>query len=109
MYALTLRCKSVITKQYNMNYLYEENEVPYGILSQFGLTQEMVEDLPVGVLANIYNGRKSPVLPVTIQTEDGESIQIRTRFALVRNNKDEVDLLFYPVLDEEDLKRFNEE
>ena len=92
-----------------MNYLYEENEVPYGILSQFGLTQEMVEDLPVDVLADIYNGRKSPVLPVTVQTEDGESIQSRTRFALVRNDKDEVDLLFYPVLDEEDLKRFSEE
>ena len=36
-----------------MNYLYEESEVPYGILSQFGLTQEMVEDLPVDVLADI--------------------------------------------------------
>ena len=92
-----------------MNYLYEESEVPYGTLSQFGLTQEMVEDLPVDVLADIYNGRKSPVLHVIIQTEDGETIQSRTRFALVRNDKDEVDLLFYPVLDEEDLKRFSEE
>lgn len=92
-----------------MNYLYEESEVPYGTLSQFGLTQEMVEDLPVDVLADIYNGRKSPVLPVTVQTEDGETIQSRTRFALVRNDKEEVDLLFYPVLDEEDLKRFSEE
>lgn len=92
-----------------MNYLYEESEVPYGTLSQFGLTQEMVEDLPVDVLADIYNGRKSPVLPVTIKTEDGDTIRSRTRFALVRNDKDEVDLLFYPVHDEEDLKRFSEE
>lgn len=84
-----------------MNYLYEESEMPYGTLSQFGLTQEMVDDLPTDVLADIYNGRKSPVLPVTIQTEDGETVEGRTRFALVRNDRDEVDLLFYPVLDED--------
>ena len=29
-----------------MNYKFSENEVPFGILQRYGLTQEMVEDLP---------------------------------------------------------------
>ncbi len=49
-----------------MNYNFDENEMPYGILERFGLTQAMIDDLPTDVLQNIYNGRKSPVLPVHI-------------------------------------------
>lgn len=92
-----------------MNYLYEESEMPYGILSQYGLTQQMVDDLPMDVLADIYNGRKSPVLPVRYMAEEGEPVEGRTRFALVRNDRDEVDVLFYPVLDEEDVRRLDEQ
>ena len=92
-----------------MNYLYEESEMPYGILSQYGLTQQMVDDLPTDVLADIYNGRKSPVLPVRYMAEEGASVEGRTRFALVRNDRDEVDVLFYPVLDEEDVTRLDEQ
>jgi hypothetical protein len=39
---------------------FEESEIPYGTLERFGLTQDMVEDLPVDVLQNIHNGRRSP-------------------------------------------------
>jgi hypothetical protein len=42
-----------------MNYNFDENEMPYGILERFGLTQTMIDDLPTDVLQNIYNGRKS--------------------------------------------------
>ena len=54
-----------------MNYSFEENEMPYDILERFGLTQTMIEDLPTDVLQNIYNGKKSPVLPVHITADDG--------------------------------------
>ena len=57
-----------------MNYNFDENEMPYGILERFGLTQAMIDDLPTDVLQNIYNGRKSPVLPVHITAVDGEEI-----------------------------------
>ena len=46
-----------------------ESEIPYGTLERFGLTQEMIEDLPVDVLQNICNGRRSPVLPIVITAE----------------------------------------
>lgn len=33
-----------------MIYNFDENEMPYGILERFGLTQEMIEDLPTDIL-----------------------------------------------------------
>lgn len=91
-----------------MNYNFDENEMPYDILERFGLTQAMIDDLPTDVLQNIHNGRKSPVLPVHITADDGEEVKARTRFSLVRTVKGGVDVLFYPQLDEFGLKLFNE-
>ena len=53
-----------------MNYNFDEKEMPYGTLERFGLTQEMIEDLPTDILQNIFNGRLSPVLPVHITADD---------------------------------------
>ena len=92
-----------------MNYNFDENEMPYGILERFGLTQEMIEDLPTDVLQNILNGRHSPVLPVHITADDSEEVKARTRFCLVRTSEGNVDVLFFPKLDEYDLKVFNEQ
>lgn len=57
-----------------MNYNFDENEMPYGILERSD-SQTMIDDLPTDVLQNIYNGRKSPVLPVHITADDGEGSQ----------------------------------
>lgn len=95
--------------QTNMNYNFAENEMPYSTLERFGLTQEMIDDLPTDVLQNIYNGHRSPVLPVHITAEDGEEVKARTRFGLIRTPEGGVDVLFYPQLDEYDLKLFNEQ
>lgn len=45
---------------------FEESEVPYQTLAKFGLTHEMIEDLPINALDDISNGRPSPVLPVRV-------------------------------------------
>ena len=68
---------------------FQESEIPY--------------------LQNICNGRRSPVLPITVTTEDGETEAARTRFSLVRTQNGGVDVLFYPKLDEYDLKIFNDQ
>ena len=47
--------------------LFEESEVPYQTLAKFGLTHEMIEDLPMHALEDINNGRPSPVLPVSME------------------------------------------
>ena len=40
---------------------FEFEEIPFSTLARFGLTQEMIEDLPMHVLDDIYNeiGRAS--------------------------------------------------
>lgn len=85
-----------------------ENEVPYGTLERFGLTQSMIEDLPVWALEDIGQGRRSPVLPIKVTNDEGETISSRTRFALVRMD-DKVDVMFFPVLERSPLEQFGKE
>ena len=47
---------------------FEFEELPYDTLLQFGLTQEMIEDLPMQTLEAISHGRHSPVLPMSSLT-----------------------------------------
>ena len=91
-----------------MKYQFEEKEMPYETLGQFGLTPEMIEDLPVDILEELYEGRPSPVLPVKVTLDNGEEVTSRTRFSLIRRQDGQADILFYPVLDELDLKLFSE-
>ena len=86
-----------------------ENEFPYGTLQQFGLTQEMIEDLPTRVLNDLYDGRRSPLLPIQVEDENQEVVCSRARFSLVRKDSGDVDVLFYPELQEADLSQFDEQ
>ena len=38
---------------------FDLTELPFGTLSKFGLTQEMIEDLPMYVLEDICQGKHS--------------------------------------------------
>lgn len=88
---------------------FQNAELPYGILARFGLSQEMLEDLPQAVLEDIHEGRRSPVLPIYIKEADGEEIHARTRFALVRMEDNRVDVVFYPQVKACRLDRFTAE
>ena len=104
-------CQSIIQ---NMNQnmkrnSFEESEVPYQTLAKFGLTHEMIEDLPMHALDDISNGRPSPLLPVSMEVNEGYSIKSRTRFALVRMADGNVDVMFYPVLKYAPLDKFTKE
>ena len=50
---------------------FEFEELPFKTLSQFGLTKEMIEDLPMQSLEDISHGRHSPILPIKITDENG--------------------------------------
>ena len=98
--------------KYNQNMKrnsFEESEVPYQTLAKYGLTHEMIEDLPMYALDDISNGRPSPVLPVSMEVNEGYSIKSRTRFALVRMADGNVDVMFYPVLKYAPLDNFTKE
>ncbi len=71
---------------------FKEEEIPYEVLETFGLTREMVEDLPLCVLQQISNGRRSPVLPIHVKDNQGNIIKSRTRFSLIRNEDGKVDV-----------------
>ena len=90
----------------NYQHKFKEEEIPYGILEKFGLTREMIGDLPQSVLQQVCDGYRSPVLPIHITDEGGNIIQGRTRFALVRTETREADILFYPVLAQSRLEQF---
>lgn len=51
---------------------FEEGEIPYGALEKFGLSHEMIEDLPMHVLEDIWNGRQSPVRRDLRRHEEGQ-------------------------------------
>ena len=53
---------------------FEFEELPYDTLSQFGLTQEMIEDLPMHILEELSHGRHSPVLPIKVTDENGNTV-----------------------------------
>lgn len=88
---------------------FSENEFPYETLQQFGLTRGMIEDLPVHVIDDIGEGRRSPVLPIMVNDEKGGIIRSRARIALVRTEYNAVDVLFYPEILEADLSTFSEQ
>ena len=90
-------------------YKFREDEVPYAILEQFGLSQEMIEDLPTHVYTDILNGRLSPVLPISIKDQKGFTVSARARFKLVRDSEDEADIVFHPRLVRCELDRYNPE
>ena len=87
---------------------FEFEELPYETLSQFGLTREMVEDLPMNVLEDLSHGRHSPVLPIRIDDGNGNTIRERSRLAFIRKDNGEADVVFYPVLKKSPIDKYNE-
>jgi len=86
---------------------YNESQIPYNVLDRFGLTEQMITDLPSTVLHDILDGHRSPVLPVTTTDEEGNKISSRTRFALVQQEDGQLDVMFYPQMQRENLERFS--
>ena len=79
---------------------FEFEELPYETLSQFGLTREMIEDLPMHILEELSHGRHSPVLPIKVNDDNGNTATDRSRFAFVRKENGEADVVFYPGAEE---------
>lgn len=57
---------------------------------------------------NIAEGYRSPVLPIEFTDEQGNTYKSRTRFSLYRTEDNRVDVLFYPQLQQAQLKKFSE-
>lgn len=79
------------------------NEIPYDLLEEYGLTQEMVDDLPQSVMDKLLAGKRTPVLPFVI---DGK--QQKARISLVKV-EDSVDILVMPYSSLINMDGFTEE
>ena len=63
---------------------FQDNEIPFEVLASFGLSKEMVEDLPMKVLEALLNGQRPPLHVIS-----------SARLSLVRT-EDGVDVMFMP-------------
>ena len=91
------------------HYEFKEEEIPYAVLEEFGLSQEMIEDLSTGAYEDILRGRRSPVLPIVTKDTAGNAVHARTRFKLIRGMDDSVGVVFHPRLVRCDLDRYTPE
>ena len=85
---------------------FHREDYPPDILSEFGLTEEMIYDLPDFVHESIEMGGKSPLLPITIQQPFGET-QFYAKFCLFETENG-MDVLFFPKLKSINLDQFAE-
>lgn len=74
-----------------------EKEIPYQSLEEFGLTRNMISDLPMDVILQILSGQRSPVLPIEVVGTDGQKVRSKAKFSLVRSDAGKVDVVFHPV------------
>lgn len=81
----------------NINRVNEE-EIPYESLQEFGLTRNMIDDLPTDVLLQIEAGGRSPVLPVEVALENRHKVRAKAKFSLVKSADGKVEVFFHPVL-----------
>ena len=86
---------------------FHREEYPLDILAEFGLTEEMIYDLPEFVHETIERGGKSPLLPICIEQPFGLT-HAYAKFCLVET-EDGLDVMFSPKLKTIDLDAFSDD
>lgn len=87
---------------------FSEEQIPYHILNRFGLTREMIEDLPEADFEKLKRGGRTAMLPISVDCDNGDVVKSQVRISLVRDESGAVSVLFYPKLVKTDLSRFND-
>ena len=88
---------------------YEFREIPYAILDGYGLTQEMIDDLPENVMMRFLSGGYTPPLPVLTKDYEGQVVKTPTRISMIRLNNGQTDIMMAPRWTDMDLSEFPEE
>ena len=86
---------------------FHRDEYPLDILAEFGLSEQMVYDLPDFVHETIEFGGMSPLLPLEIEQPFGYT-RLYAKFCLVETDEG-IDVLFSPKLKEANLEMFSEQ
>lgn len=77
---------------------FNNSDFPYQELEDFGLSRNMIEDLPMDVLESILNGQRSPVLPMEKTAPNGDRLKFKGKFSLRMNDEGKTEICFHPVV-----------
>lgn len=90
--------------------VFTSQDIPYHILEEYGLTQQMIDDLPKSVIHQLLSSRRTPVLPIVIWKNDGDKKQPENwpaQISLTRLPDGTVDVCFAPIWVANDLEKFS--
>lgn len=79
------------------------DDIPYDILEEHGLSQQMVDDLPEEVMQKLLSGERTPVLPLIIKGVEGKA-----KISLV-DTENGIDVMVMPYFSQAKLDEFKEE
>lgn len=88
---------------------FKEQDIPYDDLAKFGLTQEMIDDLPQSVMTRLLSSRETPLLPLTTKTVDGVDVVSFARISLIRTSDGAVNAVFIPRWESNELRDYTPE
>ena len=87
---------------------FKQDEIPFEKLEKFGLTKEMIEDLPQVITLRMLAARATPPLPIMTDNQDGKKTQSLARISLVRLDDGTVDVVLAPRWIACDLDKFSD-
>lgn len=99
-------CRKFLTRSTMQEKKFYREEYPLDILEEYGLTEEMIYDLPDFVHETLEMGGKSPLLPIKVQLPYGHAHAF-AKFRLTETEEG-IDVLFSPKLNSADLSQFSE-
>lgn len=88
--------------------IFKEDDIPFGVLQKFGLTREMVLDLPEGARLPLLSGNLTPVIPMRMKRKSGDDIMVYARMRLARTDNG-VKVRFAPMKRTENFDDYSEE
>lgn len=88
---------------------FTEQEIPYEQLAAFGLSQEMIDDLPQSVMTRLLSSHETPLLPLKTKTTDGEDVDGYAKILLVRSSDGQVNPMFISRWESDELDNYTPE
>ena len=88
---------------------FSEQEIPYEQLATFGLTQEMIDDLPHSVMTRLLSSHETPLLPIKTKNVEGEDVEGYAKVLLLRTTDGQVNAAFISRWESDELSNYSPE
>lgn len=75
---------------------FEEGDIPYATFEQFGITKQMLDDLPLNIMNKILSGKETPLMTIIHTNDRNERIKSKARLVLVKTEDGLTDLCIIP-------------